>query len=54
MQLTVYVERPNRPELAFSLDVGSDLDLENLKALCEAESGIPSQEMQVGMNSPIT
>uniref|UniRef100_UPI00358F99DD protein DDI1 homolog 2 isoform X2 n=1 Tax=Myxine glutinosa TaxID=7769 RepID=UPI00358F99DD len=47
MQLTVYVERTGRPELAFSLDVGSDLDLENLKALCEAESGIPSQEMQL-------
>lgn len=34
----------------FFLDVSADLELENFKAFCEVESGIPSAQMMVVFN----
>lgn len=34
----------------FSLDVSDDIELENFKALCEAESGIASSEISLSLN----
>lgn len=34
----------------FSLDVSEDLELENFKAFCEIESGIPSNEILINHN----
>jgi len=39
----------------FSLDVSEDLELENFKAFCEVESGIPSAEILIVLNGrPLT
>lgn len=34
----------------FSLDVSEELELENFKAFCEIESGIPSNEILINHN----
>ncbi len=34
----------------FNLDVSEDLELENFKAFCEIESGIPSSEILINHN----
>ena len=42
-------------ELTFTLNVSDDLELENFKAFCEFESGLPSSEMIVlHNNQPLT
>lgn len=37
-------------DLIFVLDVAEDLELENFKAFCEVESGIPSSQIGVAHN----
>lgn len=37
----------------FNLDVSEDLELENFKAFCEVESGIPSVEISLVFNGKI-
>ncbi|XP_063798147.1 protein DDI1 homolog 2 isoform X2 [Pseudophryne corroboree] len=44
MLLTVYCVRRDLSEITFSLDVDPDFELENFRALCELESGIPAAE----------
>lgn len=34
----------------FTLEVGDDLELENFKALCELETGVPAHEMWLLLN----
>lgn len=46
MQVTVSTLRGD----VFSLEVPEDLELENFKAFCEAESGIPAKEMVILFN----
>lgn len=36
--------------VTFQLDVSEELELENFKAFCEAESGIPSDQIVVSLN----
>lgn len=39
----------------FNLEVNEDLELENFKAFCEVESGIPSAEVLIAFNGvPLT
>lgn len=39
----------------FNLDVSEDLELENFKAFCEVESGIPAQQILVVLEGrPLT
>lgn len=47
MLLTVFCLRRDRSELTFSLQVDADFELQNFRALCELESGIPAAESQV-------
>ena len=37
----------------FSLEVPEDLELENFKAFCEAESGVPAKEMVIMFNGVV-
>ena len=37
----------------FSLEVPEDLELENFKAFCEAESGVPAKEMVIMFNGTV-
>ena len=34
----------------FTLEVGEDMELENFKALCEFESGVPAREITIVWN----
>lgn len=47
MQITVYCVRRDLTEVTFSLEVDGDFELENFKALCELESGVPASESQI-------
>lgn len=47
MLLTVFCLRRDRSELTFSLQVDPDFELQNFRALCELESGIPAAESQI-------
>ncbi|XP_078498710.1 uncharacterized protein LOC144754594 isoform X1 [Lissotriton helveticus] len=47
MLLTVFCLRRDRSELTFSLDVDPDFELQNFRALCELESGVPSVESTI-------
>ncbi|XP_043919116.1 protein DDI1 homolog 2-like isoform X2 [Protopterus annectens] len=47
MQITVYCVRRDLTEVTFSLEVDGDFELENFKALCELESGVPASECQI-------
>lgn len=40
-------------DLIFVLDVAEDLELENFKAFCEVESGIPSGQIGVAYNGQL-
>lgn len=40
-------------DLIFVLDVAEDLELENFKAFCEVESGIPSSQIGVAYNGQL-
>lgn len=40
-------------DLIFVLDVSEDLELENFKAFCEVESGIPSGQIGVAHNGQL-
>ncbi|PIO23105.1 hypothetical protein AB205_0083190 [Aquarana catesbeiana] len=44
MLITVYCVRRDLSEVTFSLEVDPDFELENFRALCELESGIPSDQ----------
>lgn len=37
-------------DVIFNLDVHEDLELENFKAFCEVESGVPVQEIIIVLN----
>ncbi|XP_060115561.1 protein DDI1 homolog 2 [Heteronotia binoei] len=47
MLLTVFCLRRDRSEVTFSLQVDADFELQNFRALCELESGIPAAESQL-------
>ncbi|XP_070615539.1 protein DDI1 homolog 2 isoform X2 [Erythrolamprus reginae] len=47
MQLTVFCLRRDRSELTFSLQVDADFELQNFRALCALESGVPASESQI-------
>ncbi|EPQ01864.1 Protein DDI1 like protein 1 [Myotis brandtii] len=47
MLVTVYCVRRDLSEVTFSLQVSSDLELHNFRALCALESGIPAEETQI-------
>ncbi|MBW02064.1 Protein DDI1 1, partial [Eschrichtius robustus] len=47
MLLTVYCVRRDLSEATFSLQVSPDFELHNFRALCELESGIPAEEIQI-------
>ncbi|XP_042336182.1 protein DDI1 homolog 2 isoform X2 [Sceloporus undulatus] len=47
MLLTVFCLRLDRSELTFSLQVDADFELQNFRALCELESGIPAAQSQI-------
>ncbi|KAM4650831.1 protein DDI1 homolog 2 [Discoglossus pictus] len=44
MLLTVYCVRQDLSEITFSLEVDGDFELQNFRALCELESGIPAEQ----------
>ncbi|XP_057606479.1 protein DDI1 homolog 1 [Hippopotamus amphibius kiboko] len=47
MLLTVYCVRRDLSEATFSLQVTPDFELHNFRVLCELESGIPAEEIQI-------
>ncbi|XP_029433987.1 protein DDI1 homolog 2 isoform X2 [Rhinatrema bivittatum] len=47
MLVTVYCVRRDLSEITFSLEVDADFELQNFRALCELESGIPAAESQI-------
>ncbi|XP_056129847.1 protein DDI1 homolog 2 isoform X2 [Lampris incognitus] len=47
MLVTVFCAMRDRPETTFALDVSPELELRDFVALCELESGIPADEIQV-------
>ncbi|XP_006774719.1 PREDICTED: protein DDI1 homolog 1 [Myotis davidii] len=47
MLITVYCVRRDLSEVTFSLQVSSDLELHNFRALCVLESSIPAEETQI-------
>uniref|UniRef100_A0A8C6YJ83 Ubiquitin-like domain-containing protein n=1 Tax=Naja naja TaxID=35670 RepID=A0A8C6YJ83_NAJNA len=47
MLLTVFCLRRDRSELTFSLQVDADFELQNFRALCALESGVPASESQI-------
>ena len=40
-------------DTVFTLEVASDMEVENFKALCEVESGIPAAEMMLLFNGQV-
>ena len=40
-------------DTVFTLEVASDMEVENFKALCEVESGIPAAEMVLLFNGQV-
>ncbi|XP_069466424.1 protein DDI1 homolog 2-like isoform X2 [Ambystoma mexicanum] len=55
MLLTVFCLRRDRSELTFSLEVDPDFELQNFRALCELESGVPAREsMIIYAEQPLT
>ncbi|KAM5125203.1 protein DDI1 homolog 2 [Mantella aurantiaca] len=44
MLITVYCVRRDLSEVTFSLEVDPDFELENFRALCELESGVPAEQ----------
>ncbi|XP_018430372.1 PREDICTED: protein DDI1 homolog 2 [Nanorana parkeri] len=44
MLITVYCVRRDLSEVTFSLEVDPDFELENFRALCELESGVPADQ----------
>ena len=40
-------------DTVFTLEVASDMEVENFKALCEVESGIPAAEMALLFNGQV-
>ena len=49
MQLTIIT--PN--DESINMEVSDDMELENVKALCEFEFGIPSSEIQLSWNGQL-
>ncbi|KAM5224135.1 protein DDI1 homolog 1 [Hipposideros larvatus] len=47
MLVTVYCVRRDLSEVTFSIQVSSDFELHNFRVLCELESGIPAEEIQI-------
>ncbi|XP_032023150.1 protein DDI1 homolog 1 [Hylobates moloch] len=47
MLITVYCVRRDLSEVTFSLQVSPDFELRNFKVLCEAESRVPAEEIQI-------
>ncbi|XP_037697176.1 protein DDI1 homolog 1 [Choloepus didactylus] len=47
MLITVYCVRRDLSEVTFSLQVSADFELRNFRVLCELESGIPVEEIQI-------
>ncbi|XP_036116075.1 protein DDI1 homolog 1 [Molossus molossus] len=47
MLLTVYCVRRDLSEATFSLQVSPDFELQDFRALCELESGVPAQEARI-------
>ncbi|XP_058017467.1 protein DDI1 homolog 2 isoform X6 [Ahaetulla prasina] len=47
MLLTVFCLRRDRSEVTFSLQVDADFELQNFRALCALESGVPASESQI-------
>ncbi|XP_044138408.1 protein DDI1 homolog 2 isoform X2 [Bufo gargarizans] len=47
MLITVYCVRRDLTEITFSLEVDQEFELENFRALCELESGIPAAESMI-------
>ncbi|XP_012310731.1 protein DDI1 homolog 1 [Aotus nancymaae] len=47
MLITVYCVRRNLSEVTFSLQVSPDFELRNFKVLCEVESRVPAEEIQI-------
>ncbi|KAF6332873.1 DNA damage inducible 1-like protein 1 [Rhinolophus ferrumequinum] len=47
MLVTVYCVRRDLSEVTFSVQVSSDLELHNFRALCALESGIPAEEIKI-------
>ncbi|XP_039223413.1 protein DDI1 homolog 2 isoform X1 [Crotalus tigris] len=47
MLLTVFCLRRDRSELTFSLQVDADFELQNFRALCALESGVPASQSQI-------
>ncbi|XP_072283433.1 protein DDI1 homolog 2 isoform X2 [Pyxicephalus adspersus] len=47
MLITVYCVRRDLSEVTFSLEVDPDFELENFRALCELESGVPANQAQI-------
>ncbi|KAM5319538.1 protein DDI1 homolog 1 [Glossophaga mutica] len=47
MLVTVYCVQRDLSELTFSLQVRPDFELHNFRVLCELESGIPAEEIQI-------
>lgn len=47
MLVTVFCTPRDRPETTFALDVSPELELRDFVALCEMETGIPTDEIQI-------
>ncbi|XP_004689115.1 PREDICTED: protein DDI1 homolog 1 isoform X1 [Condylura cristata] len=47
MLVTVYCVRRDLSEVTFSLQVTPDFELHNFRVLCELESGIPAEEIEI-------
>lgn len=47
MLVTVYCVRKDLSEVTFSLQVSPDFELHNFRVLCELESGVPVEEIQI-------
>ncbi|XP_066109759.1 protein DDI1 homolog 1 [Saccopteryx bilineata] len=47
MLVTVYCVRKDLSEVTFSLQLSPDFELRNFRMLCELESGIPAEEIQI-------
>ncbi|XP_058401305.1 protein DDI1 homolog 1 [Diceros bicornis minor] len=47
MLVTVYCVRRDLSEVTFSLQVSPDLELHSFRVLCELESGVPAEEIQI-------
>ncbi|XP_012514610.1 PREDICTED: protein DDI1 homolog 1 [Propithecus coquereli] len=47
MLITAYCVRRDLSEVTFTLQVSPDFELRNFRVLCELESGVPAEDMQV-------